>query len=133
MFVDTSALVALINEEDSYHSQAIELFTKCHENNSYLVTSHYIVSEFITMMRCSYKKPIEKIVTFIRNIQVSEIEIFGISKEVFDDAINFLLKYEDHYFSVTDCISFIVMKELKTKDVLTTDKHFTIAGFNCLF
>ena len=35
-------------------------------------------------------------------------------------------------FSFTDCASFVVMKELRLRDALTTDKHFRIAGFNPL-
>ena len=38
----------------------------------------------------------------------------------------------DHEFSFTDCVSFVVMKELRLVDALATDKHFCIAGFNPL-
>jgi predicted nucleic acid-binding protein len=33
---------------------------------------------------------------------------------------------------LTDCTSFIIMRELRISDVLTTDEHFTEAGFEVL-
>ncbi|MBI5754187.1 hypothetical protein HZA40_03540 [Candidatus Peregrinibacteria bacterium] len=51
-------------------------------------------------------------------------------KQIFVDSG--VAAFDDQYFSCTDCVSFMVMKDLKIKDALTTDKHFTIAGFNNL-
>ena len=39
---------------------------------------------------------------------------------------------QDKDWSLTDCISFIVMKERGIHDALTTDKHFEQAGFTTL-
>ena len=35
----------------------------------------------------------------------------------------------DKSFSVTDCSSFVVMKERRIKAALTNDRHFVQAGF----
>ncbi len=35
-------------------------------------------------------------------------------------------------WSLTDCLSFVVMKELGIKDALTPDEHFDQAGFHAL-
>jgi len=35
-------------------------------------------------------------------------------------------------FIDSDCVSFVVMKELRLTDALATDHHFRIAGFNPL-
>jgi len=40
--------------------------------------------------------------------------------------------YSDKEWGLTDCISFVVMKEQGIKEALTTDKHFAQAGFRVL-
>ncbi len=39
----------------------------------------------------------------------------------------------DKGYSLTDCISMIVMKEMKITEILTHDRHFTQEGFKILF
>lgn len=39
----------------------------------------------------------------------------------------------DKGYSLTDCISMSVMKELRINEVLTHDKHFKQEGFTILF
>jgi predicted nucleic acid-binding protein len=41
-------------------------------------------------------------------------------------------RYRDKDFSFTDCTSFVVMKELRLQQVLTTDAHFAQMGFQML-
>ena len=38
-------------------------------------------------------------------------------------------RYRDKDLSFTDCTSFILMRELKVREALTTDHHFLQAGF----
>ncbi len=40
--------------------------------------------------------------------------------------------YQDKTWGLMDCISFVVMREMKITDALTFDKHFAQAGFNIL-
>ena len=50
----------------------------------------------------------------------------------FSAARKFMLKHLDQDFSFTDCVSFVVMKELHLHDARATDHHFRIAGFSPL-
>ena len=40
-----------------------------------------------------------------------------------------LAKYDDHALSLTDGVSFEVMRERRIREVLTLDDHFAVAGF----
>ncbi|WP_219852132.1 type II toxin-antitoxin system VapC family toxin [Nostoc sp. 'Peltigera membranacea cyanobiont' N6] len=39
----------------------------------------------------------------------------------------------DKGYSLTDCISMVIMRQMGITDVLTHDKHFTQEGFHILF
>lgn len=46
-----------------------------------------------------------------------------------DKARGLFFRYRDKDFSFTDCTSFVLMRELKLREALTTDHHFVQAGF----
>ena len=50
----------------------------------------------------------------------------------FERARNLFFQYRDKDLSFTDCSSMAVMKELKVKTVITTDRHFQQVGFDVL-
>ena len=52
--------------------------------------------------------------------------------ELFDRALNFYHRHSDKEWSLTDCTSFIVMRDQGIKEALTGDKHFEQAGFVAL-
>jgi len=49
-----------------------------------------------------------------------------------DKARDVFFRHRDKSYSFTDCTSFVVMKELKLKQALTTDRHFRQMGFEVL-
>ena len=57
------------------------------------------------------------------------IEIIHVDENLFDDGWNYFQKFRDKRFSLTDCISFVVMKNREITKALTFDKHFAQAGF----
>ena len=44
-------------------------------------------------------------------------------------ARSLFFRYRDKDFSFTDCCSFVVMRELRIRRVLTLDQHFRLMGF----
>lgn len=134
IFVDTSAFIALLDKDESFHAKCKDFFVELSKSDldNVLVTTDYVLSELFTWMRCTKHEPVAKVVNFLKDFKVSDIELVGITKPVFDDAFELMVKFNDQYFSFTDCVSFVVMKDLNAKEALTLDKHFKIAGFNNL-
>ena len=54
------------------------------------------------------------------------------SAELFDRGCELYTSRSDKEWSLTDCISFVVMKERGLTDALTPDRHFEQAGFKVL-
>jgi predicted nucleic acid-binding protein len=45
------------------------------------------------------------------------------------DAFHLMRKYADQAVTLTDCISFVLMKKEGLRDAFGFDRHFTSAGF----
>jgi predicted nucleic acid-binding protein len=55
-----------------------------------------------------------------------------IDSDRFERARQLFFQYRDKDFSLTDCTSFVVMREARLTHALTTDRHFRQLGFQVL-
>ncbi|MBI1783748.1 type II toxin-antitoxin system VapC family toxin, partial [Candidatus Sumerlaeota bacterium] len=60
------------------------------------------------------------------------LEIVPPSRELFEAGLDLHCRRDDKSWSLTDCISFIVMERYELTDALTRDHHLRQAGFNTL-
>ena len=60
------------------------------------------------------------------------MNLVHVDAAIFQDSWRWLERHQDKRYSLTDCASFVVMKQLKIKAALTFDKHFAQAGFQML-
>lgn len=65
-------------------------------------------------------------------IQTDSIELIHIDEALFYEGWEYFQKHQDKTYSLTDCISFVVMKQRGIKAALTFDRHFARAGFDRL-
>ncbi len=59
--------------------------------------------------------------------------IAGPSDSLYQSGLELYSKRPDKIWSLTNCISFAVMREPGLEEALTGDHHFTQAGFRTLF
>lgn len=132
IFIDSGCFIALANADDRFHDGAKKVFDDILQLGYKPVTTDYVYDELFTWMRCKQKMRVSDVVKFGASFRMSQIKMYGITDEIFYDAFDKMLKYDDQYFSFTDCVSFVLMSDLKITDVVTTDRHFVVAGFNNL-
>lgn len=132
IFVDTSGFIELIDKKSANFERTSAAFQKAIFDGNKLVTTDYVLDELFTLMRCRERIPISDILKFVDNINISDTEVVGITKELFQESLIMMGKYKDQYFSFTDCVSFTVMKDMGIKDFVGFDSHFATAGFNNL-
>lgn len=58
--------------------------------------------------------------------------IVSISSELFERALDLYESRPDKTWGMTDCVSFVVMKDENLVDALTADRHFIQAGFRAV-
>ncbi len=57
------------------------------------------------------------------------IQLVQVEENLFLEGWNYFQRYEDKSYSLTDCISFLVMTKMNIQKALTFDRHFVQAGF----
>lgn len=128
IFVDTAFVVALVNQKDQYHDQALEL-SRIYENTPLLMTEAVLLEIGNALAKDYKQEAIETIKAFRTS---NEVVIVELNSQLFNKGFEMYEKYQDKAWGLVDCISFVVMRDNKTTDALTTDDHFKQAGFNIL-
>ncbi len=60
------------------------------------------------------------------------MEVVHLTPQLFRQALAMYKTYQDKAWSLVDCISFVVMREVGVTAALTFDRHFEQAGFQVL-
>jgi predicted nucleic acid-binding protein len=127
-FIDTSFVIALVNQKDQYHDQAVKLSAVY--DGERLVTTEAVLLEIGNALAKRYRK---EAVSVIQTFQASkEVTIIPLSSELFARAFDSYRKFSDKSWGLIDCVSFVVMHERGIVDVLTADNDYRQAGFNRL-
>ncbi len=132
IFADTFYWIALINSRDTWHLQAIKVSQEI--SNSPLIISDGIIDELFAysskrgdLMRL---KVSEIYKSFLKD---PNIQIISYTTEIRQKGIDLYEQRPDKGYSLVDCISMMIMKEMGVSEVLTNDKHFAQEGFTILF
>lgn len=128
VFADTSYFVALLNPHDVAHTRASALTTT---RPTSLYTTAWVVTEFANFM----SRPGDRL-RFVRTLATLKADprvvIIPPSPEMLEKGLDYFARRHDKAWSLTDCISFLVMAEHGITDAWTADHHFEQAGFTAL-
>ena len=128
VFVDTSFVVALVNEKDQNHRLALDLAEKFIGQR--LVTTDAILLEIGNALSRNFKREsVEIIGEFLTS---DDVQVIHLQPQLFRKAFDLYKSRSDKMWGLIDCVSFVVMKELGITDALSADKHFEQAGFSIL-
>lgn len=129
LFIDTSAFLALEDKSDAHHEAArrfqreMRLHGPCE-----IFTSAYVLDETLTLIR--RRLGIQPSITFAKNIRSSRItKVIWSSQELEQKALDLFERYADKTFSLTDCMSFLIMQEQDIQEAFSFDDHFSQMGF----
>jgi predicted nucleic acid-binding protein len=128
VFLDTSYILALVNTKDRLHPAARKL-SEAFFNP--VVTTEAVLTEIgNSLCKVQWRSLGAEVIGDLRNDP--ETEIIPVSSELFSGGLELYTDRTDKEWSLTDCISFVVMKAYKLTEALTSDHHFRQAGFNVL-
>jgi uncharacterized protein len=128
IFVDTSFLLAVLNPRDALHSRAQAWAEVIAEP---LLVTEYVIWELVNALSMPADRP--KVHAAIQEIQTaSEWEWVPATPERFSAGMQLHGERPDKAWSLTDCISFLMMQQRHIHRALTYDHHFEQAGYAAL-
>ena len=130
-FIDTSGFYALLAAKDQQHAAARAFMQRAAATQQTLITTDYILDETATLLMARGLKQL--IASFFEQVLSSKAcQIEWTDSARFLAVVRFLNQHQDKNWSFTDCLSFVVMRDLGLQQALTKDHHFQQAGFTVL-
>lgn len=131
VLVDTSFAIALSSKTDQNHSKAVQLADQLETTKTRLVITQPILLEIGNSLakqryRTAAIQPLESLEAD------PNVEIVQLTSALYVDAFSLFKSRRDKEWGLVDCISFVVMQQRGIQAALTTDEHFSQAGFRAL-
>ncbi|MBM3290232.1 MAG: type II toxin-antitoxin system VapC family toxin [Candidatus Hydrogenedentes bacterium] len=101
------------------------------ESGRRVVTTEFIILELGNA--CCSPADHDDFLTIVEGMRASPlVTIVPLASHLMDLGLQLLAQRPDKGWSLTDCISFVVMQDLGISEALTADRHFEQAGFRAL-
>ena len=127
VFADTFYFIALVSPDDEAHAQAVD-YARLVDR---IVTTEWVLTEFADGLATT---PNRHLLGEIRSALLADDSAHIVVWEtgLYQRGIDLYLNRPDKTWSLTDCLTFIVMQDHNLADALTGDHHFEQAGFRIL-
>ena len=131
VFADTGYWIALMDSDDPLHQRALQA-----EDNYKLqpiITSEWVLAELLNGVarRGQFRRrQVLLIISGILNAQ--NVLVVPANTHSFWSAVELYEQYLGQRWSLIDCTSFVIMKDLGIQDALAHDRDFAAAGFRPL-
>ena len=134
IFVDSGAWIALLNQKDQYHDDAVVIYNGLKQQRVRLLTTDYVIDETATWLK--YRANHQVAAQFLDLIESVEktgvLTVAEIDKTLFQEAKKLFRQYDSVQLSFTDCTSFAVCQKHKISETYAFDDHFAMMGITVL-
>jgi predicted nucleic acid-binding protein len=128
-FADATFYVALLIARDTNHSKAKAVAQSW---AGPVVTTECVLTEVANHL-CGSARRRAKFGQFLADVRADpNTTVVESSHDLWERGIALYLRRPDKEWSLTDCISFVVMEKRGETEALTADHHFEQAGFAAL-
>jgi len=128
IFADSFYFIALLRFDDSAHTRALAASENRTER---LITTAWVLAEVADALAVpGMREGSPRLLAALRADPACTL--VPPSQDLFDAGVELYVRRPDKAWSLTDCISFVVMREQGITEALTGDRHFEQAGFIAL-
>ena len=126
IYLDTSAILAILYDNDAAHQKASEKWLEIARQGDEVICNNYVFIEAFSLLQRRYG--LEKARALQEQIEPL-INISWVDEDLHETAVNLTLTANRRNLSVVDCSSFETMRRLGIETVFTFDEHFKERGF----
>jgi len=126
VFVDTSALLAVLHSGDENHARAARRFRALLEGDEELVTTCYVLVETVALLQHRFG------LEAVRGFQDAVAPVLGVvwvDAELHAEGAAALVTAGRRELSLVDCVSFACMRRQGLTRAFHFDRHFREQGF----
>lgn len=128
VFADTYYFLGLVSRRDKAHQRCVAF---SQSSDRPVVTTTWVLLELGNALRRGHDRSVfSALIADIANDP--DTTLVAADQVLFERAVELYRSRPDKEWSLTDCTSFVVMRERGLTDALTFDHHFVQAGFAAL-
>jgi predicted nucleic acid-binding protein len=131
VFADTGYWIALLNLRDELHDRARHISATL--GSAQIVTSEWVLTELLNSFAergAQFRSVASRTVAALRSNP--SVIVIPQTSASFGDAFQLYQDRSDKSWSITDCSSFLIMRQYGIGAALTHDRHFEQANFQAL-
>ena len=127
VFVDTSAIAAVLNERDQYHTEALQRYTRLVEKGYSLVLTNFVIAEtHALLLKTTHHTALG--LKWLREVAYTDFTVIRPSKTEEEEAIQLLSTHQDKLWSMVDAVSFVIMEKFTISYYFSFDEDFRQTG-----
>jgi predicted nucleic acid-binding protein len=129
VFVDTSALYAILVRSEEDHEKVVEAFSGLLQASRRLVSTNYVLVETCALLQHRFGLPA---VRDFESRLVPLLRVHWIDGGLHRRALERLFSTDRRRLSLVDCASFVLMEAEGLKEALAIDRDFEDQGFRLI-
>jgi predicted nucleic acid-binding protein len=129
VFVDTSAILALLVPSDRFHDEARRGFARLRRDDAALVTTSYVLVETYALVG---RRLGLDAVRSVREKLAPLLSVVWVDAELHDEALDRMLEMDRRELSLVDAVSFATLGRTGVDVVFSYDSHFEREGYRLL-
>jgi hypothetical protein len=128
VFADTAFWIALVVKQDQYHDRVQNWLQ--HVTGRITTTTAVLLETANALARPTWRAAGVALLDHVQ--RRPDVQVVALSADLWQRGWDLYRNRPDKAWSLTDCISFLVMQDAGLVDALTPDEHFRQAGFRAV-
>jgi len=129
VFVDTSALLALLNAADRYHARAASAFRSLRIRQDSLLSTSYVLVE--TYALAAHRFGLDAVQSFRADF-APLMDIVWVDEALHNAGLDLLAEKRKRTLSLADAVSFVTMRQRDIAAAFSFDSQFEQEGFSII-